>query len=428
MKHSVELIKLKNGVEGLLLDAPDASVVYFDIAFRAGNYLSPKNKMDTAHIMEHMVLGANEKYKTAKDFSIEVSRNGAYTNAYTGDYHMGYIAECAEFEAIRILDLLMIAIEAPLFSEKDFQSELSNVREELNMRRNYHELELSLELDSKLGLVSQSYTHRISQLDNIELKDILNHYQRTHFSNNMRFIIAGPLAKHRQAIINRLEETTLSSGDGLIGLPEEKARSFGEPLEITRPGIENVYYKWLTITKGHLTLEERVGLYGVFDYLFSTFHSKVFGQAREEGLIYGIDPSYFRTRDNELIGIAGQVQQKNLKPLFKLINKEFDELINKGINNKEIEQLKSYQFGTYQKMIQTVRQLANWYENYYISTDRVYSYQEFAEYLKGLKADDVNKALSELFNPQAWGMGFMSETKINPEAQEIYSLVSANYN
>ena len=68
MKHSVELVELASGAKGLLIDIPDASVVSFDFNFRAGDYLSPKGKWDTAHIMEHLVLGANSRYKKSRDF------------------------------------------------------------------------------------------------------------------------------------------------------------------------------------------------------------------------------------------------------------------------------------------------------------------------------------------------------------------------
>lgn len=427
MRHTVELVKLKNGIEGLLLDAPDTSVVHFDLALRAGYYLSPKDKLDTAHIMEHMVLGANQEFRTSQEFSIEFTKNGAYSNAYTGDYHMGYVAECAEFETIRILDLLMIAIEKPLLTEKDFQSELSNVREELNMRRNYHEIELSLELDAQMGFISRSYSERLKQLQNISLKDIKEHYSRTHFSQNLRFIIAGPLAKYRAEILKRLEATTLEMGSSLIDLPREKAVSLGRPLELVNSGIDNIYYKWSTVIKGHLEIQERVALFAVFDYLFSTFHSKVFGQAREKGLVYGIDPGYYRSRDNEIITIAGQVQPDNLLPLFKLMVKEINKLINKGVSEEDLSQIKSYQYGNYQKMIQTANQLVGWYEGFYVSSEKLITYQEFETYLKNLKQSNIEAVLGRVFQPEAWGVGFMSESKLNSKAQEIYRLLETNY-
>ena len=37
MKHTVEEVRLKNGVQGLLIDVPDAAVMNFTFQFRAGS-------------------------------------------------------------------------------------------------------------------------------------------------------------------------------------------------------------------------------------------------------------------------------------------------------------------------------------------------------------------------------------------------------
>ena len=71
MKHTVTEIKLPNGIAGLLIHVPDASVMTFEYNFRAGEYLVEKSKWETAHIMEHMLLGANELVPKARAFGTE---------------------------------------------------------------------------------------------------------------------------------------------------------------------------------------------------------------------------------------------------------------------------------------------------------------------------------------------------------------------
>ena len=98
MKHTVTEIKLENGTAGLLIHVPDASVMTFECNFRAGEYLVTSEKWETAHIMEHMLLGANELIPKARAFQAEFEKNGAYSNASTGSYDIIYEAECADFE------------------------------------------------------------------------------------------------------------------------------------------------------------------------------------------------------------------------------------------------------------------------------------------------------------------------------------------
>ena len=52
MKHTVSEVVLKNGARGLFIHIPDASVMTAEINFRAGEYLVPRDKWETPHLME----------------------------------------------------------------------------------------------------------------------------------------------------------------------------------------------------------------------------------------------------------------------------------------------------------------------------------------------------------------------------------------
>ncbi len=77
MKHSVSEVQLKNGAVGLLIDVPGASVTSYELNFRAGEFLMPHKKLETPHILEHMVsAGAHQKYPDPNLFYVEKSRKG----------------------------------------------------------------------------------------------------------------------------------------------------------------------------------------------------------------------------------------------------------------------------------------------------------------------------------------------------------------
>src|SRR5215510_11519630 len=120
MKHTTTEITLSNGVKGLLVHVPDATVMTFDINIRAGEYLVDEKKWEVPHIMEHVLLGANELIPRARDFQAELEKNGAYSNASTSVYDINYEAECADFEWERVLDLMILAITKPLFLREEY--------------------------------------------------------------------------------------------------------------------------------------------------------------------------------------------------------------------------------------------------------------------------------------------------------------------
>jgi predicted Zn-dependent peptidase len=129
MKHTVSEIQLNNGARGLLVNVPAATVMDFEFNFRAGEYLVDRNKWEVPHLMEHVLLGANEFIPKARAFQAEFEKNGAGNNASTGLYHITYEAECADFEWQRILELMITAISKPLFLSDEFKAEYGNVRD-----------------------------------------------------------------------------------------------------------------------------------------------------------------------------------------------------------------------------------------------------------------------------------------------------------
>jgi len=411
MKHSVELVELTSGAKGLLIDIPDASVVSFDFNFRAGDYLSPKGKWDTAHIMEHLVLGANSRYKKSRDFSREFSKNGAYNNASTGTYHMSYVAECAEFETERILDLLCLAIEAPLFLSEEFDAELANVREELKSRRNNHMHELSLIAGEAMGMCDLPYTEREKQLDTITLSDVQAHYTKTHTMQNVRFFVAGPLAKYRQAIISRIEAMGLAVGTERIPLPKEAIVPVKKPIVLQDKAVDNVYYRWESAVNHVLSESEEYKVDALFSTLLGTMHSRIFGAARERGLVYGINYGRYRTRDNHLWWIGGQVLPENSKQLFELIANELKAVASGQFSDTEMLEAQAQALGNFQRTYQTVGSVLEAYQEAFIYNGRVEDFAHIPDKIRAVTAGDVISAAQLcLDGASPWSLAFYGAT------------------
>ena len=419
MQHAVNKVSLHNGIEGIFIDVPSANVTTIDIVLRAGDYLAPAGKTDTAHIMEHLVLGANKKYPSAKEFSKEFTKYGAYNNAYTGDYHMGYEAECEASETARILDLLCVAIEAPLFSEQDFAAEVGNVREELKMRRNNDDVELSLLLENAMGFVPKSYRLRAKELPAITLQDVADHYQRTHTTSNMRFVIAGPIDKYQSDICARLESIGLAKGQGYTPLPDEVPVPLQKPLVVTNNNLDNMCYRWEVVLPSFADYVERDSLNALQEVLFNGFHSRVFGELREKGLVYGIFGNYYETKNNVVNVINGQVQSKNIHKVFSILRRELDTIAHHGIDDTELEELKKRAYGEVQRYNQTPGQLSGWYRQAFIQSNEIMYFDDIGPRLDAITNSSIITAAQRLLESDINGLGFMHSSNDTFNAEQL---------
>jgi len=218
----------------------------FQFQFRAGNrYVKEKGIYETAHLMEHMAFGANAKFKSEQEYEAEFTKNGAYHNAFTSDLSMVYVADCADFEWDRVLELQRVAICQPKFNEDELVSEKGNVKSELTGYLNNHNRVLWPKIQQLLGEDVYTYWQRIQTIQNVAIKDIREHYRRTHTSDNMRFVVAGKLHGRKAHIQRMLEEWQLSRGER-FDVPRDELHS-GNPTLIRRKEASNLTFG-LTMT------------------------------------------------------------------------------------------------------------------------------------------------------------------------------------
>lgn len=421
MKHTVHELSLKNGAKGLLIDIPDATVMTFEINFRAGEYLVERDKWETPHLMEHVLLGANELFPRARDFQAELEKNGAYANASTGSYDITYEAECADFEWDRILGLLVTAISKPLFLEEEFEAEFGNVKEELFSRSNNHFRHLNLALREKYGFYTMTDQERLLKMDNVSLKDVQEHYRASHRAPNMRFVIAGNLTKGRQEVIEKLLATIELGGEGYrTPLPDETPRSLSQALYIDNPSVENMYFYIDTFTRRRVTDSESYALALANILMTETFHSRIFGQAREKGLVYGVSSNYSRLLGSTNLWIGAQVMPKNIDRLFTVIKRELSGMQQGNITVAELKAAQLYALGRHQRGAQTVASTANLYSNRYFYEEEIEDYYKIPDKIQAVTIDQIVGALNAMFSERIRGFGILGSCG-NEFAQNCYS-------
>ncbi|HWB38983.1 MAG TPA: pitrilysin family protein [Candidatus Saccharimonadales bacterium] len=408
MKHTVSEIKLGNGVAGLLVHIPGASVMTFDFNFRAGEYLVDPKKWEVPHLMEHVLLGANELIPKARDFQAELEKNGAYSNATTGVYDITYEAECADFEWDRVLGLLLIAISKPLFLEEEFAAEFGNVQEEMAARSNNHFRRLSLAMRQELGLIAKTDAERLELMQNVKVQDVREHYQRTHSTPNLRFVIAGNLSPSRRASITKLLENIDMPNQGQrFDLPSEQPLRLDRPVYLPNDMVENLYFYIDTFCKQRLDDSQTDALSLANTMLTETLYSNILGTARERGLVYGMNSGLAQTKDASNWWFGAQVSDKNAQPLMQIIVDELGKLQAGDIDEQDIEATRQYALGRYQRSAQTVGGTASAYTSRYFFDGVIEDYQHLPQRIKDVTKDQIINVSRAMFNDNLWGFGVL---------------------
>ncbi len=421
LRHSVHELTLPHGLKGLVIDTPKTGVVVAEVSFRAGEFLLKKEKWETAHLMEHVLLGANKYFKKARDFQAAIEQNGAYSNASTSVYDITYEVETAHFEWERVVGLLLDAITTPKFLEEEVSSELSNVKEELISRSNNHFRHLNSALRQQMGLISLTDQERVELLPGISRQDLLAHYKKTHTLSNARFIIAGNFKGDYSAVESLMtERLLLAPGDGRILMPEEVPQKPAEPLVLRKPSVPNIYMYFDMYLPRQLSPKERTSMQILSTMLTETMYSRIFGTAREKGWVYGMGSGGIQMRDVSGWWLGAQVSKTNSGPLLRLIRDELRLVRDGTIADEDFDSARKHLLGKTMRSGQTASGLVSRYGNYY-ADDRIDDVNKLPRLMKQANKKQCTELFREIVSSQSWGLGVLgSISKVPAESLHHY--------
>jgi len=379
---------LASGAKGLLIDVPGASVMTTRFQFRAGmRYAKRPEVYEIAHIVEHLAFGANAKYSSEQTFEAEFTKNGAYHNAWTSDFSVCYESECADFEWERILELQQVAIAQPKFNEDELKSEKGNIRAELTGYMNDYARLLWPRLQQVVGENVPDLQERLKTINNIELKDIREHYRRTHTAHNLRFIIAGNLRHRRHKIIKLLNDWGLKPGER-FEIPYDELHA-AAPVLIRRKDATNITFVFSWLVPRKLNPSEVYAMNCLNHILNGTMSSKIFGQARKNGLVYGMGSDLSNSWHNASWDFDGEVNAESAGRLFQLIHQEIQKVLDGEIKDSDLAAAKSYATGRYQMGAQTVSQISDYYADGYFTNGTLEKYDRMPSFIHDIDKETM---------------------------------------
>lgn len=397
MRHTVEEVRLKSGARGLLIHVPAASVMNMRVQFRAGmRYAKKPEVYEIAHVVEHLSFGANAKYRDEQAYEADFTKNGAYHNAWTSDYSVVYESECADFEWDRILELNRVAITSPRFNEEELKSEKGNVRSELTGYLNDYSRLIWPRLQTAIGESTPTLRDRLATLPNIELKDIREHYRRTHTASNMRFIIVGRIKHRKRQIIKMLEKWDLKEGE-LLEFPKDELHP-ADAVLVRRKDASNITFGFSYVVPRRMNERESCAMDFLSHIVTGTMSSRIFGKARKRGLVYGMGSCLTNSAHNSSWDFDGEVNLESAEELFDLINHELTSLIKGDISDTEIEAARAYNLGRYQIGAQTASQLSDYYAETYFINGKIDDYDHTDSLINSITKEDIVSLAKEFIS------------------------------
>ena len=424
LKHSVSEIELKNGAKGLIIDVPDSSVFNYDFSFRAGNgYVKNPKIHQTAHLLEHLAFNGTKKYPSPEQFSQVFTENGAYNNAATYEIEVSYYGGSADFEAERILGLQGQALAEPVFSKASLEKEKNTVSEELTGQLSNHFRYLWNTIMKEMGSRAFTDEEKMKTINNTTIEDIWEHYNRTHTTKNMRFILGGNLSGARlDKMIKQIENWQLPKGEA-FDVEQYGLKKASGPIMLKKDQVQSVYFNLIMMINRRMNLREMYAMRALNHTLTSTFHSRIFGKARKQGLSYGVHSLSGRYADGvSEFQFVSQVTPANAQKLYDLIIQELNNIAKNGITQQELESVKRFSYGQYQLYGQTVSALTGHYNGFF-QGDKTVLLSDVEAIINSITIKEIKDLTNEFLSSGIWGFGELGAVnkKSNEKAYDAFA-------
>lgn len=295
-KKNKKIYKLKNGIKVLIIPLK-TTLTHISINFLLGTNHETQNTIELTHFMEHLIgRMTSKKYPNDSYISREISKRGAYTNAYVNSYETTFYIEGFYKDLEFFIDLLSNAINDFQIDYKIAQKEKNAVIQELrNIISNndyIFEYEIFKYLYPKYAY-QNDYVKHINFIKNYDINKLYNFINKHILMRNMVISISCPnnKIKNTKQLINKYFGKMQDHNNRTINYPVyEHKNSIMKIIRIKNPNEDDNTLVNLYVCKPIKYLsDEHLTLIFLQKILFN-FDTGIFYKVlrKELGLIYSI--------------------------------------------------------------------------------------------------------------------------------------------
>lgn len=430
MRYTVTEYTTAGGAKGLIASVPGSTVVQSSINFRAGyKYVDDyQHKYETAHLLEHMLYATSKRYPGPRELDYQMTRNGGYSNAFTSEDAITYVTMGPDFDWERMTGISINTIEAPNLTDEYFKLEKNIVRTELNDYLSDPSRVLVPLMQQRAGIRTMAYEDRLKIIDNVTLEDIKKHYQKTHTLANMRFIVAGDFSDPARLakLKDKLDQIKLPAGKKRTEILSEVPHPT-EPTLVVRNESPSIIFRFTLTVPRQLNPEERIVM-GLLDgTLNGAGKSLIYGQARENGLVYDCWSGASTSKYYSTWRFGGSATTENLPKFFGLAIDELLKLKHGELSSEVFESTRTRYLGRLRMGLQTTYDLVDYLADDYFYDDKIMDYATQEKLTSSVEKDAAIELAKEFLNEKNLSLGLYGKTDetmlnlINAKLQKLFS-------
>ncbi len=389
---------LKNKLRIIMVPMKNANSVTVLILVGIGSKYEKKEINGISHFLEHMFFKGTKKRPNTLKISETLDMIGGQYNAFTSKEVTGFWAKVDRKHADIALDWISDIFLNSKFEAKEIEREKGVVIEELNMYLDTPTAYVS-ELFEDLLYKDQPAGWRIvgekESILNFNRKKILDYYKNHYSTQNTVVCIAGYI--NSREIEKKIKKYfgKLRQNKPLVKIATKEEQKKPEVL-IHHKKTDQTHF-CLGVRAYNIYHRQRFTLGLMAVILGGNMSSRLFISVRERsGLAYYIHTAIEATTDTGYLTTQAGIRNDSLEKAVKLILKEYRDLKNKKITDKELKKAKDYLRGTIFLSLDTTDNQASFYANQEVMGQEVLTPEEKLKMINKVSVDDIKKVAEDI--------------------------------
>jgi predicted Zn-dependent peptidase len=380
--------------------------------FNVGSRDETKQTNGISHLIEHMFFKGTKK-RSASRISRDIESLGGYLNAFTSKEHTCFYGRGITKNIEKTFSVLADMIQESLFLPKELAKESKVVIDELyDIEDSPEELifdkfETNIFSGNKLEFPIIGTEENIAKFSQ---QDLLN-YIDEHYSIKNFYIIASGNVDHFQLI--KFAEKYITK----LKFGKSKKRK-----QFTQKKVDNLFVQ-KDINQAHLIIggithgyinKDRAISNLITNILGEGSSSRLFLSLRERnGIAYQINSFMNSFYDISTFGVYFSTNENSLKKAKKIVDNEFDKMLQKGVSEKELQSAKEYIKGHVQMSLESTSNRMMRMGNSLLYFDKIKTVEESMNEIDAVTKNDIINYAQILLNPDNLSSVLISSKNVN---------------
>jgi predicted Zn-dependent peptidase len=411
----------KNGLRVVTVPMKDNPTVTVLVLVGTGSNYETKEINGISHFLEHMCFKGTSKRQNAQAISHELDSLGCQYNAFTDHELTGYYAKGDAKNFKQIFDVVSDIYLNSTFPEKEIEKEKGVITEEINMYEDIPQAHVQDLFDEVLYGDQPAGWSIAGTKENIHkmVRDNFVNYKSSHYvAASTVIIVSGNITnkevyKEAEKYFKNIKSTTK--------IKKSKTKDVQ-----TNP---KVLVKFKETDQTHFVLGVRT--FSLFDkrnmilsllsgVLGAGMSSRLFIKLREEmGVAYYVRAFNNTSLDYGSFEISAGVNNKRVEEVIKEILKECDNLVNRKVEEKELNKVKSFLIGNIKMSLEATDDIASFYGTQELMKREIKTLETKIKEIQEVTSNDIQKMAKIIFKIKNLNLAIIGPFKDSGKFKKI---------